>query len=86
MDVWTGIVAIVAVVSGARLARAWIERGKGGDNNGGALERRLDQTESEIGRLRERVVTLERIVTDSSSELDREIRGLRDQPPRSDNG
>jgi len=86
MDVWTGIVAIVAIASGARLARAWIERDKGGDRNSGALQQRLDQAESELRRLRERVVTLERIATDSSSQLDREIRGLQDEPPRSDNG
>lgn len=80
MDLWTGIVAVVAIASGARLARAWIERDNGADAGNGDLKRRLDDTESNVEQLRERVATLERIVTDSSSQLDREIRGLRDEP------
>jgi len=82
------VVVIVAMVLGAR-----IYRDRCGIGGGGKRQARFDamaprpQDDAEARRLRdevrslkERIAVLERIATDHSTSLDREIESLRDRP------
>lgn len=96
------IIAIVAVCSGAAIINNWI-RAKHGypleDDNGEKIEktdsgetRRLREQNQQLRdvmeRMEDRMVVLERIVTDKGYTVAEEIEALRDRPaPRSaDNG
>lgn len=76
MDVFTMVVAIVAISTVAGLVSRWLkvaERMQSHSQLGSANEQQLRQ---EIAALRERVVTLEQIVTDPGFELKRQIQAL----------
>lgn len=71
MSMWTAITLIViACVFGEALRKRW-------ENNSSASDERLKELESKIDRLdadlRERVQTLERIVTDRKEDLKRQF-------------
>jgi hypothetical protein len=77
------VVLIVAVMVIGKIIRsgAWPHRNVQAD----AAPRIVDTAENqqlreEIRQLKSRVATLERIATDSSASLDREIESLRDRP------
>ncbi len=75
------IVAIVMIGKFVRGGRSWHNRSVQID----AAPRLTDNAENErlreeIRQLKARVATLERIATDSSASLDREIESLRDRP------
>ena len=76
MNMWT---AIVLVVMAAMAAEAWRHhlKARGSESNKGALDElnsRIDELEND---LRNRVETLERIVTDDKGDLKREIDRLK---------
>ena len=76
MDVFTMVVAIVAISTVAGLVSRWLkvsERMQSQSQLGSANEQQLRQ---EIAALRERVATLEQIVTDPGFELKRQIQAL----------
>ena len=76
MDVFTMVVAIVAISTVAGLVSRWLkvaERMQSQSQVGSANEQQLRQ---EIAGLCERVATLEQIVTDPGFELKRQIQAL----------
>ena len=76
MDVFTMVVAIVAISTVAGLVSRWLkvsERMQSQSQLGSANEQQLRQ---EIAALRERVATLEQIVTDPGFGLKRQIQAL----------
>lgn len=76
MDVFTMVVAIVAISTVAGLVSRWLkvaERAQAQSREGSANEQQLRQ---EVAALRERVATLEQIVTDPGFELKRQIAAL----------
>ena len=76
MDVFTMVVAIVAISTVAGLVSRWLkvsERMQAHSREGSANEQQLRQ---EVAALRERVATLEQIVTDPAFELKRQISAL----------
>ncbi len=76
MDVFTMVVAIVAISTVAGLVSRWLkvaERMQAQSQVGSANEQQLRQ---DIAALRERVATLEQIVTDPGFELKRQIQAL----------
>jgi predicted DNA-binding transcriptional regulator len=66
MNVFSAMVAIVAILGVVAIARAWVESRK----HAAPDHKRLDSIESEF---RERIETLERIVTDQREQLRRQI-------------
>ena len=73
MTMWTGIVLIVAVVSIAEMFKYHAKSrnaNSAGKQELEALRKRMDSTEAE---LRERIETLERIVTDDKADLKRQF-------------
>jgi len=81
------IVVIVAMVLGARIYRdrCGLGTGKNRDRFDAMAPRPTDDAEArrlrdEVRSLKERIAVLERIATDHSSSLDREIESLRDRP------
>jgi hypothetical protein len=66
MNMFSAIVAIVAIGAIATIARSWIESRKHSNLD----QQRLNDLESE---LRERIETLERIVTDQREQLKQQI-------------
>jgi hypothetical protein len=81
------IVVIVAMVLAARIYRdrCGIPTGKRRDRFDAMTPRPTDDVESrrlrdEVRSLKERIAVLERIATDHSTSLDREIESLRDRP------
>lgn len=85
MNPFEMVVAIVAIGSIASVLRAKygvVRRGKGEEYVGRPQQPdpEAQQLREEIRMLKARVATLERIATDSSSSLDREIESLRDRP------
>ena len=73
MDVFAFVILITIIAGGIHLTKLWINgRAKGNDARAQSLEREVDE-------LRERVETLERIVTDDKYTLDREIEKLEDE-------
>jgi hypothetical protein len=86
MNPFEMVVAIVAIVSiaGVLRARYGHTRDFRGRDRHGELAARPDPEalalKEEIRQLKARVATLERIATDTSNSLDREIEALRDRP------
>lgn len=69
MNVFSAFTAIAGILGIVAIARAWLEaRGARGQDN-----KRLDKLETEF---RERIETLERIVTDQREKLKRQIDDL----------
>lgn len=75
MSMWTAIVLIVIAAMAGEAYRQHVKsRGSvASDERFDAVNKRLDEMESE---LRERVETLERIVTDRSEDLKRQFESL----------
>ena len=73
MDVFAFVILITIIGGGIHLTKLWIHRRATGN---GA---RAESLEREVNELRERVETLERIVTDDKYTLDREIENLEDE-------
>ncbi len=76
------VVLIVAIVMIASVLKAKYRRDEtdGGFRDGGAARGETAALQTEIRALKQRVATLERIATDGSNALDREIEALRDRP------
>ena len=72
MDVFVFVILITIIGGSIHLAKIWIRR------NASANSARTETLEDEVHALRERVETLERIVTDDKYNLDREIEKLDD--------
>ena len=70
MDVFVFVILITVIGGSIHLAKVWIRR------NASATAARSETLEDEVDALRERVETLERIVTDEKYRLDREIKNL----------
>ncbi len=66
MNVFSAMVAIAAIMGVVAIARAWADSRK----HAGPDNKRLDQIEQEF---RERIETLEKIVTDQRNQLRRKI-------------
>ncbi|TVQ33238.1 MAG: hypothetical protein EA370_11895 [Wenzhouxiangella sp.] len=66
MNVFSAMVAIAAILGIVAIARAWVEARR----HGATDDQRIDQLEQEF---RERIETLERIVTDQREQLKRQI-------------
>jgi hypothetical protein len=83
MNPFEMVVAIVAIVSIASVIRAkyGVVRRHKGEEFVGRVEPdpEAEKLREEIRQLKARVATLERIATDTSSSLDREIESLRDR-------
>lgn len=73
MDVFVFVILITIIGGSIHLGKLWIRR------NASATSARTDTLEDEVDVLRERVETLERIVTDDKYTLDREIDKLEDE-------
>ena len=73
MDVFLFVILITLIGGSIHLTKLWIRR------NASANAARADTLEDEVDALRERVETLERIVTDEKYTLDREIEKLEDE-------
>ncbi len=73
------IVAIVMIASVCK-AKYRHDAGSGSFRDDGAARVETQALHAEIRALKQRVATLERIATDGSSVLDREIEALRDRP------
>ncbi|MFW2830287.1 hypothetical protein [Sphingomonas sp. ID0503] len=73
------IVAIVAIANVFRAKYGVIRRGKGEEFRNPSTDAENRQLREELRTLKERVATLERIATDDSTALDREIERLRDR-------
>lgn len=75
------IVAIAAIASVLRAKYGVVRRQKGEDSvDRPQPDPDAQQLREEIRTLKARVATLERIATDTSTALDREIQSLRDRP------
>lgn len=86
------VVLIIAMVIGARLYRDRCgitrQRLRDRDERGYGERQRFadaedaenDRLRQEVRQLKDRIAVLERIATDSSTHLDREIEALRDRP------
>ena len=72
MDVFVFVILITIIGGSIHLAKIWIRR------NASANWARTEVLEDEMHALRDRVETLERIVTDDKYNLDREIEKLDD--------
>ena len=72
MHVFEFVILITIIGGSIHLAKVWIRR------NASAKSARTETLEDEVDALRERVETLERIVTDDKYGLDREIEKLDD--------
>ena len=72
MDIFLFVILITVIGGSIHLTKLWIRR------NASATAARTDTLEDEVDALRERVETLERIVTDDKYTLDREIDKLED--------
>ena len=73
MDVFVFVIVITLIAGSIHLGKLWIRR------NASANTGRTHALEHEVEELRERVETLERIVTDQKYTLDREIDKLEDE-------
>lgn len=73
MDVFTMVVAIVAISTVAGLVSRWLKVAERMQAQQGPAHAQLQQ---EVAALRERVATLEQIVTDPGFELKRQIAAL----------
>ena len=73
MDVFLFVILITIIGGSIHLGKLWIRR------NASATGARTDTLEDEVDALRDRVETLERIVTDDKYTLDREIDKLDDE-------
>ncbi len=73
MDVFTMVVAIVAISTVAGLVSRWLKVAEKSRMQQGPAN---DQLRHEVAALRERVATLEQIVTDPGFELKRQIAAL----------
>jgi flagellar capping protein FliD len=72
MNMWAGIVAIVAMAFLTEIVRTYI-KARGSSTPRGeieALQKRIDELNTE---LRDRIETLERIVTDDKADLKRQF-------------
>lgn len=69
----TAIFLIVAMSLSIPLLKIWTSHARRGQAQGGADETRVASVEGELDDLRERVETLERIVTDERRSLEREF-------------
>ena len=72
MDVFVFVILITIIGGSIHLTKVWIRRNASGN------AARTETLEDEVDALRERVETLERIVTDEKYNLDREIEKLDD--------
>jgi uncharacterized protein YlxW (UPF0749 family) len=84
MNPFEMVVLIVAICVGGSVIRARMLAGHGGGRRGRSdadptLRAENQRLHEELKQLKGRVATLERIATDSSSSLDREIEALRDR-------
>lgn len=76
MTMWTGIVFIVALVSISEMFKYHAKSRREGSASKQELEsllKRLDDSEAAEAKLRSRVETLERIVTDDKADLKRQF-------------
>lgn len=75
------VVAIVVVGKLIRTGRGWRHHDPDGDQARPLIDTgENERLREEVRQLKARVATLERIATDSSASLDREIESLRDRP------
>jgi hypothetical protein len=74
-----GAVAIIGLVTRARLAELKLKRGV--TMEGEQMEKILAETVAEVTRLKERVIVLEKLVTDDDRKLADEIARLRGGGP-----
>ncbi|MGE4429655.1 MAG: hypothetical protein AB7E05_02815 [Sphingobium sp.] len=84
MNPFEMVVLIVAIVVAGRVLAVRYGRhgagGGGGDAPSAARTAEMEQMRAEIGKLKDRVAVLERLATDDSAALEREIEKLRGQP------
>lgn len=69
----TAVFLIVAMSLSIPLLKIWTSHARRGKAHDGAGETRVASVEGELAELRERVETLERIVTDDRHRLEREF-------------
>ena len=80
MNPFEMVVLIVAITAVASIFRAkYGGRRRGQENMTDVRDPEADRLRDEVRTLKERVAVLERLATDDSSELDREIERLRDK-------
>lgn len=73
MSFWSAIVTIVIIACLTGIVMSWIDAQKTRGQNRDDLDKRIGEIESEF---RDRVQTLERIVTDERSDLKRQFDDL----------
>lgn len=82
MNIFTMVVAIVAIAGIVSIARAKygvVRRDPGEDYVRPGLDPEAERLRAEVKGLKERVAVLERLVTDRPTALDREFEKLRDR-------
>ncbi len=80
MNPFEMVVLIVAIVMIASIFRAKYGVGRHGRGDGPAVhDANSDRLRDEVKQLKERIAVLERLATDNTSSLDREIEKLRDR-------
>ena len=80
MNPFEMVVLIVAITAIASIFRAKYRVGKDARGNDVALnDPNSDRLRDEVKQLKERIAVLERLATDDTSSLDREIEKLRDR-------
>lgn len=80
MNPFEMVVLIVAITAIASIFRAKYRVGKDARGNDVALnDPNSDRLRDEVKQLKERIAVLERLATDNTSSLDREIEKLRDR-------
>ena len=86
MNPFEMVVLIIAIVTVGKIISAkygidpnrhWRRGGRAGVYNDGAVEAENDRMRSEIGQLKERIATLERLAVDKRSRLADEIDALK---------
>ncbi len=74
MELFKWIAVIIGIIMAAEVAKQYLKNKSDNGKHNKALEDKLER----LNELEDRVKTLERIVTDPSSNLRREIDGLKD--------
>lgn len=74
MDVFTMVVAIVAVSCGAGVINTWLKTNRKVDRS--ELNARLESRLADFRKLEQRIAVLERIVTDKHYDLKKELHEL----------
>jgi len=80
MNPFEMVVLIVAIVVAGRVLVSRYARTGAADMTASSSPAEAEELRAEIRRLKDRVAVLERLATDDTARLDREIEKLRDQP------